>query len=356
MKKYLTLIFTILLMNTFSFYGQVLAEQINMITITSVSAALSNPGYISFAGRENIVVEGVAPAGSTVTVVLSDSANPTNEITGSQTLSLDSTTYHIGLNGGLALPEALHDGLIKVSASFKTSSYSRSSSGSATASIIQETVAPTITIIGDNPFSCRVRYTCPDLGAVALDSFGNKLPFTASSNVKENIVGNYTVTYNTLDLAGNIAANTRRVNVSTRSSGLSSTIVDIPTTPVVIQIPVATPTPAIIETAPIATATQPVVVAPAPIVSVAKVSGIVNIIKKQLRYGVSGADVKLLQTLLSRDPSIYPEGLATGYFGNATKKAVQKFQEKYNIVLKGKAGYGELGPKTKLKFIELYGE
>ena len=29
-------------------------------------------------------------------------------------------------------------------------------------------------------------------------------------------------------------------------------------------------------------------------------------------------------------PSIYPEGLTTGYFGPATSKAVVRFQEKYS--------------------------
>jgi hypothetical protein len=350
MKKYLTLIFTILLISMFSFYGQVSADQINSITITKASAALSNTGYISLAGRENIVVEGIAPAGSTVKIVLNDSANPSNEITGIQTLPAGSTAYSIGLNGRLALPEALHDGLIKISASIKAPTTSIGLPGTAT--LIQETVAPTITIIGDNSFLCRVRYTCPDLGVLALDSFGNKLTFTAFSNVKENIVGNYTITYNTVDSAGNSAANTRRVNVSTRSSGLSSTIVDMPALPVPVQIslPVATPT------SPIVTPVQPVVDTPALSGAPLKVSGIVNVIKKQLKYGISGADVKLLQTLLSRDSSVYPEGLATGYFGNVTKKAVQKFQEKYKITSIGKTGYGEVGPKTKLKLIELYGE
>jgi peptidoglycan hydrolase-like protein with peptidoglycan-binding domain len=66
--------------------------------------------------------------------------------------------------------------------------------------------------------------------------------------------------------------------------------------------------------------------------------------------------VHLLQVLLAKDPSIYPEGVISKYFGNLTKKAVQKFQEKYNISSKGLAGYGQVGPKTKAKLIELYGE
>jgi len=86
-----------------------------------------------------------------------------------------------------------------------------------------------------------------------------------------------------------------------------------------------------------------------------KVSSPIYVINRQLKSGIKGDDISTLQSFLARDMSVYPEGLITGYFGNLTKKAVQKFQEKYNIASKGKAGYGEVGPKTKAKLIELYG-
>lgn len=92
--------------------------------------------------------------------------------------------------------------------------------------VFADQVDPTITIIGDNPFLCRVRYECPDLGAVAVDSLGNKLFVSVSSNVRANTVGNYTIVYSAQDSAGHSTTVTRRVNVSTRSSGLSSTTID----------------------------------------------------------------------------------------------------------------------------------
>lgn len=72
--------------------------------------------------------------------------------------------------------------------------------------------------------------------------------------------------------------------------------------------------------------------------------------------GASGADVRLIQLVLSKDASMYPEGLITSYFGSLTRKAVGRFQEKYGIAKQGDAGYGQVGPRTKAKLIEVYGE
>jgi ABC-type transport system substrate-binding protein len=48
-----------------------------------------------------------------------------------------------------------------------------------------------------------------------------------------------------------------------------------------------------------------------------------------LQIGSQGKEVEELQKCLAGDPSVYPEGDITGYFGNLTKKAVISFQEKY---------------------------
>lgn len=49
------------------------------------------------------------------------------------------------------------------------------------------------------------------------------------------------------------------------------------------------------------------------------------------KSGEQGDEVKDLQEILKEDPSIYPEGLATGYFGNLTKKAIEKLQKKFGL-------------------------
>jgi len=71
----------------------------------------------------------------------------------------------------------------------------------------------------------------------------------------------------------------------------------------------------------------------------------------QLREGMTGEDVKLLQEILATDPDIYPEGLVTGYFGNLTKNAVKKFQK-----IAGLEQVGAVGPKTLSKINELLTE
>ena len=64
---------------------------------------------------------------------------------------------------------------------------------------------PEITIIGDNPVTIQAKSTYTDLGATAVDSNGNSLLATTASNVNENIIGTYTVTYNVTDSDGHPA-------------------------------------------------------------------------------------------------------------------------------------------------------
>lgn len=65
----------------------------------------------------------------------------------------------------------------------------------------------------------------------------------------------------------------------------------------------------------------------------------------------SGGEVSRLQMLLAASPEIYPEGEVTGYFGPATERAVQQFQEVRGIVSSGTpatTGFGRVGPATRL--------
>lgn len=79
-------------------------------------------------------------------------------------------------------------------------------------------------------------------------------------------------------------------------------------------------------------------------------------LRRYLRVGMSGADVKLIQQIMVRE-GVYVEGFTTGYFGRLTQKAAIKFQEKYRAEILTPAGLtagnGYVGPKTLQKFIEL---
>jgi len=79
--------------------------------------------------------------------------------------------------------------------------------------------------------------------------------------------------------------------------------------------------------------------------------------KSDLRLGSQGDEVKELQKCLAKDPEVYPEGEITGYFGNKTKMAVIKFQEKYaSEILKSyglTSGTGVVLKSTRKKLNEL---
>ncbi len=79
--------------------------------------------------------------------------------------------------------------------------------------------------------------------------------------------------------------------------------------------------------------------------------------RRGLGLGMTDTDVRLLQKSLSTLDGIYPEKLVTGFFGPLTEKAVQRFQLKYGIVKNSNSvGYGYVGPSTRKKLNEIFGE
>ena len=58
-------------------------------------------------------------------------------------------------------------------------------------------------------------------------------------------------------------------------------------------------------------------------------------LRADLREGMTDADIKTIQELLASDPSIYPKGLVTGYFGPMTKEAIMRFQVKNGLEVTG---------------------
>ena len=82
-------------------------------------------------------------------------------------------------------------------------------------------------------------------------------------------------------------------------------------------------------------------------------------ITKVLKYGMSDAEVTLLQTWLSSDTTVYPEGIISGWFGPLTKTAVIRFQEKYASEILTPLGLlkgtGLVGGSSRPKLNSLYG-
>lgn len=64
-------------------------------------------------------------------------------------------------------------------------------------------------------------------------------------------------------------------------------------------------------------------------------------LSRELQTGMRGADVTALQGFLAQDPTLYPQGLVTGYFGYLTKAAVSNFQSRNEI-----SPVGRVGPAT----------
>lgn len=60
------------------------------------------------------------------------------------------------------------------------------------------------------------------------------------------------------------------------------------------------------------------------------------IFTKDLQFGDTGNEVQQLQEFLAKNPTIYPEGLVTGYFGPLTESAVKLFQKLNNLPETGK--------------------
>ena len=101
------------------------------------------------------------------------------------------------------------------------------------------------------------------------------------------------------------------------------------------------------------TAVTPIV--PGYIVTPTKGAGVSSVFTTRLSFGMNSDDVTRLQSLLASDSEVYPEAMVTGYFGNLTLKAVQKFQAKYDIAGPGVTGYGSVGPMTRAMLQEVFG-
>lgn len=90
----------------------------------------------------------------------------------------------------------------------------------------QDTTAPTVSLVGANPYYLQKGTTWNDPGATASDDVDGTVAATASGTVTAGTTGAYTVTYTAKDAAGNTSSQTRTVNV-VDVDGYYATVVDI---------------------------------------------------------------------------------------------------------------------------------
>ncbi|MBP9771107.1 peptidoglycan-binding protein, partial [Candidatus Gracilibacteria bacterium] len=74
-------------------------------------------------------------------------------------------------------------------------------------------------------------------------------------------------------------------------------------------------------------------------------------LKDGLKEGMTDEDVKKIQELLATDPTLYPRGLVTGYYGPMTKEAVLRFQARHELRTSG-----EVDAETKALILEYFKE
>lgn len=58
-------------------------------------------------------------------------------------------------------------------------------------------------------------------------------------------------------------------------------------------------------------------------------------LKSGLVEGMKDDDIKKIQELLATDPTVYPGGIVSGYYGPMTKEAIKRFQERHGLVMTG---------------------
>lgn len=74
-------------------------------------------------------------------------------------------------------------------------------------------------------------------------------------------------------------------------------------------------------------------------------------LKDGLHEGMTDEDVKKVQELLATDPTLYPKGLVTGYYGPMTKEAIMRFQTRHGL-----EATGEINAETKALMLEYFKE
>jgi hypothetical protein len=215
---------TIELGDTYTDEGATATDESGNITVTSTSTVDT-----SVVGSYTVTYTATDSSGNEATAVVRtvnvvDTTAPVITITGDDTVTIElGDTY---TDEGAAATDLSGDITVTSTSTVDTSvvgSYNvtytatDSSGNEATAVvrtvIVVDTIAPVITITGDNPVTVELGATYTDEGATATDLSGD-ITVTSTSTVDTSIVDSYTVTYTAEDSSGNEAtAVVRTVNV-----------------------------------------------------------------------------------------------------------------------------------------------
>ncbi|MDB6024943.1 MAG: hypothetical protein JWM68_1166 [Verrucomicrobiales bacterium] len=79
--------------------------------------------------------------------------------------------------------------------------------------VVQDTTAPLISPLGNNPLTNFLNASLSDPGATAFDACGGSVSVSSSNNVNVNVVGSYTITYTSTDNYSNKTSVVRTVLV-----------------------------------------------------------------------------------------------------------------------------------------------
>ena len=296
-------------------------------TVVSIASSTPDGAYTVGAPVTATVTfsEPVTTTGSVTVHFLVTPSEKTCTFTVSNATS-GSCTYTIGAGDTAAHLDAFISGTIKDGNNNTLFQFSPASALSQTSAIVVDTTAPVLTQTVQLPSTIAAQsttysFSSSESGTYTLSDCGNGSHATISPGSAVVLTGlvsgnSYTCALYLTDAAGNVS-NTLTIGpfaVFIRmNSGAPSGIVH----PVVAP---AAVTPAASVSSPTGTNS----------VSSQSTTGI-HLFETNMKQGSTISDVVLLQELLKgMGPSIYPEGLTTGYFGPATSKAVVRFQEKYS--------------------------
>ena len=216
-----------------SVYADAGATAFDAVSGTTTITVVSNDVNTAATGTYSVVYSStdgagnVATATRTVIVTFADTVAPVITVLGANPMTVIRTLAYTelgataidGVDGArpVAITGAVNTNATGTYTIVYTSTDLSGNSASTTriVNVIEDNIAPVITIVGANPVNITVGGVYADAGATALDNVDGVITAsTTSNNVDTAVVGIYSVVYSATDAAGNTSTLTRTVNVN----------------------------------------------------------------------------------------------------------------------------------------------